>query len=67
MMQKQFTSIVDAARRLGVPVAWLRSEAQAGRVPHLRAGRRWLFDPDVVARVLDDRAKAGTGKGVERA
>lgn len=44
------------ARRLRVPVAWLRAEADAGRVPCLRAGSRYLFAPEVVTRVLADRA-----------
>ena len=45
------------ARLLHVPVAWLRAEAEAGRVPHLQAGRALLFDPDVVERVLLERAR----------
>lgn len=44
------------ARRLRVTTAWLRSEADAGRIPCLRAGRRYLFAPDAVERVLSDRA-----------
>ena len=51
------------ARRLRVTVAWLRNEADAGRVPCLRAGTRYLFAPEAVERVLTERAaneKAGT-------
>jgi hypothetical protein len=44
------------ARRLRVTVAWLRDEADAGRVPCLRAGTRYLFAPDAVERVLAERA-----------
>jgi hypothetical protein len=44
------------ARRLRVPVKWLREEAAAGRVPHLRADKALLFDPDAVERVLLERA-----------
>jgi hypothetical protein len=40
------------ARRLRVPVKWLRAEAEAGRLPHVRADRAFLFDPDAVERVL---------------
>ena len=35
------------AARLGVPSRWLREQAQAGLVPGLKAGDRWLFDPEV--------------------
>ena len=33
-----------AARWCGVKSAWLRSEAEAGRLPGFQAGDRWLFD-----------------------
>lgn len=44
------------ARRLGVTQTWLRSEADAGRVPCLRAGRRYLFAAAAVESVLAERA-----------
>lgn len=44
------------ARSLRVTVAWLRSEADQGRVPCLRAGKRYLFAPAAVAQVLAERA-----------
>ena len=45
------------AERLGVPVEWLRVEAEAGRIPHLKARWRLLFNPETVERVLLDRAR----------
>ncbi len=45
------------ARRLRVPVKWLRDEAEAGRLPHLKAGRSLLFDPETVERALVKRAQ----------
>jgi hypothetical protein len=44
------------ARIVGVPAAWLRAEAEAGRIPHLRAGKVLQFDPITVERTLLDRA-----------
>lgn len=44
------------ARRLRVPVAWLRGEAEAGRVPHIQAGKVFLFNPDAVEAELVERA-----------
>lgn len=41
-----------AARRLGVTQGWLRAEAEAGRIPHLKAGTRILLDLALVERVL---------------
>jgi hypothetical protein len=52
------------ARLVGVPAAWLRAEADAGRIPHLKAGKVLLFDPDTVERILLERAQR---EGVDRA
>lgn len=45
------------ARRLRVRPSWLRSEAEAGHIPHVRAEDRYLFDPMAVERVLIERAQ----------
>ena len=52
------------ARRLHVPATWLRAEALAGRLPHLRAGQRVLFHVDTVEQILLERART-TGKGAQ--
>lgn len=51
------------ARRLRVRAAWLRSEADAGRLPHVKAGDRYLFDPELVERLLLERARQLPGEG----
>ena len=35
--------------------SWLRAEAEAGRLPGLLAGDRWLFDLAALERALQDR------------
>ena len=45
------------ARRLHVSVSWLRDEAAAGRLPSVRAGDRFLFDAELVERLLLERAR----------
>lgn len=52
-------SLRRMARRAQVTQAWLRGEADAGRIPHLRAGRQYLFDAETVERVLLERAREG--------
>ncbi len=47
----------EAARTLRVPATWLRAEADAGRLPHLRAGKAYLFDLEFLERVLTERAR----------
>ncbi len=57
-----FVSARCAAMRLGVPVNWLRAQADAGRLPHLRIGRRLLFPVEAVEAELLSRSM-GAVKG----
>jgi hypothetical protein len=52
------TPLSVLARQLRVPVRWLRAEAEAGRLPCVRAEKQILFDPEVVYQVLRQRAAA---------
>ena len=52
---------LHTARRIGVTARWLRTEADAGRIPCLRAGSRLLFAPDAVERELAKRAQECDG------
>lgn len=47
-----------AARRLGVTARWLKAEADAGRIPHLRAESRYIFDMEAVARSLSEQIRS---------
>jgi hypothetical protein len=40
------------AARLGVTRAWLLEQANAGKVPCLKAGKRFLFSPTAVVEAL---------------
>jgi hypothetical protein len=44
-------------RRLGVDPKWLCAELRAGRLPGVEAGKTALFDPEVVERLLAERAR----------
>jgi hypothetical protein len=61
--QSKLLPIGPTARRFRVPVRWLRSEAEAGRIPHVKAERVLLFDPEAVERVLLERAQAAVAVG----
>ena len=50
------TNVRLAAKAIGVPWPWLKAEAAAGRVPHLRAGRTVLFNVAAVRDALARRA-----------
>ncbi len=43
---------------LGLPVSYLRDEAKAGLVPHLKIGRQYRFNLEAVERELAARADA---------
>jgi hypothetical protein len=55
--QSKLLPLGPMARRLRLPAKWLRQEAEAGRIPHLKACKVLLFDPEVVERVLLERAQ----------
>ncbi len=54
------------ARYLGVPATWLRAEAEAGRIPHLRAGSVLLFDREAVEKIILERLRHTAEQGVPR-
>lgn len=56
-----FVPIRRAASALGVPIAWLKREAEAGRVPAVRAGRRWLIHLESAHAQLAQRAESSDG------
>ena len=63
---EQLLPLNRAARRLGVTIRWLKDEAANGRVPCLKAGRRYLFSVDALADALEARIResaAVTGSG----
>jgi hypothetical protein len=64
METRKLIPIAAFARYVGVPVGWLKAEAEAGRIPHLQAGSRVLVNPEAVEHVLLQRAdEAGRGDG----
>lgn len=57
--QTMFVPVRLAAHRLGVPVAWLRHQAETGDVPAIRAGRMWLVHLEGAReRLLSDAERA---------
>lgn len=59
----QLVGLGVAALRVGVPQKWLRAEAEAGRVPCLRAGNRFLFSVPALLADLTRRAAATPAAG----
>ena len=57
MSDAKLISLSELARRTGLPIAWLRREADAGTIPCLRAGRLRMFDLNAVREVLDTRSR----------
>ena len=52
------------ARRVHVSTKWLRAQAESGRLPHLKADSQFLFNPEVVEKLLTDWATNGGGNDV---
>ncbi len=49
-------SLPRMARRIGVPAQWLREQVEAGQIPCLKLGKRYLFNPLAVQERLASRA-----------
>ncbi len=65
VMDTQLVPLTALARRLHVTSRWLRAEAEAGRIPSVRADKRFLFDQQAVESVLLERARRKPeGEGV---
>ncbi len=58
--QESYVSLRRAASDLGVPMSWLKAQADAGGVPHLMCGRLRRFNVAEVERVLIDLARNDT-------
>lgn len=54
--------VAELAARLKLPIRWIKVEAKAGRLPHLRVGRRLLFNLDAVNAALARRAAESEGR-----
>ncbi len=52
----ELLSLGRMARRLGVTQRWLKKKAEAGELPHLRAGNRYLFSSSAVESELTKQA-----------
>jgi hypothetical protein len=62
----QLLSLPTLAQALSLPESWIKAEADAGRIPHLRIGKRYRFNGIAVVSALAERA-AQSGKAVENA
>ena len=54
----KFITLARLGSRLGLPRPWLKAEAEAGRIPHLKVGDRIRFDPEAVEHALTIRTAA---------
>lgn len=60
----QLLSLPALAQALNLPKGWIKTQADASRIPHLRIGKRYRFNLEAVVRTLAERAADG-GKGVD--
>lgn len=63
-MDKAFLTLNQLSHRTGLSAAWLKREADAGRLPCIRAGRQRMFDMAAVLKTLSERQYEGSDKCV---
>ena len=56
MSESRLLSICELSDRLGVPLNWLKRQADEGKIPFVQAGRRRFFDAFEVLAVLKGRS-----------
>jgi len=61
-MKHSFLKLSELSRETRLPAAWLRREADAGRLPCIRVGRRRMFELEAVLSALADRQGKGVGE-----
>jgi hypothetical protein len=64
--QGELLTLPSMARTLRVTQRWLRREAEAGRVPAVKADSRFLFSRAAVERALLERAEQTEGTPCEQ-
>lgn len=57
-MNKLIT-IKELTEQTGLPVAWIKREADEGRLPCIHVGRRRYFDAEAVEAALIERQNKG--------
>ena len=60
-IEDKFVPLIVGAEKLGIPLAWLRAEVRARRLPALHAGRRWLVSLEAVRNALAAQSRAESG------
>ncbi len=61
-MPTQYIRLEELAQTTRLPAAWLKREADAGRLPCIRAGRLRMFDLAAVLKALADQQVKGGAK-----
>jgi hypothetical protein len=62
-MDTKYLRVDELARVTRLPAAWLKREADGGRLPCIRAGRRRMFDLAAVLKALAERQESGVSRG----
>lgn len=60
--EQELVRLPAFARWHRIPSTWLKKEALAGRIPHLRTGGSIMLHPASVLAVLADRASKGLNR-----
>ena len=56
-LARPYVTLTALARQLGLPARWLKAEALAGRLPHLRVGCHLKFEVPAEQAALSRRAE----------
>jgi len=61
-MDTKYLRVEELAKATRLPAAWLKREADGGRLPCIRAGRLRMFDLASVLKALAERQERGVAR-----
>jgi excisionase family DNA binding protein len=62
MENDKLASLPAMAEILKLPERWIKDEADAGRIPHIKVGNRYRFNRETVVALLAERAARGDSR-----
>ncbi len=62
MQSRRLVNVKLLAEMYSLPIPWIYRKAEQGKLPHIKAGKYLLFDPEEVLLVLRERGAELAGE-----
>ncbi len=62
-LQTQFVTVKQAVNHTGLSEHYIRQQLQAGRIPHIMAGKKYLINLPLFKEMLETQSREGCANG----